>query len=63
MKFIWNIKQHTTDHKYAEPHYVLFDLEINTLKKATFPNPPQFCLGYIPTRTITSSQGFKNVRN
>jgi hypothetical protein len=61
MKFIWNIKQHKTDHKYVEPHHVLLDLEMNTLKKATFPNSPQFCLGYIHAKTITSSQGFKHV--
>jgi len=61
MRFIGNIKQHTTDHKYAKPHNVLLDLETNTLKKATLPNSPQFCLGYIPAKTITSSQGFKHV--
>jgi hypothetical protein len=59
MGFMWKIKQHTTDHKYAKPHYVILDLEINILKKATFPNSPQFCLGYIPTKTIRSSQGSK----
>jgi hypothetical protein len=56
---MWKIKQHTTDHKYAKPQYVILDLEINILKKATFPNSPQFCLGCIPTKTITSSQGSK----
>jgi hypothetical protein len=61
MGFMWNIKQHTTDHIYAKPHYVLLDLEINTLKEATFPNSSQFCLCYIPAKTITSSQGFKHV--
>jgi hypothetical protein len=44
MRFIWNIKQHTTDHKYAKPHYILLDLEINTLKKATLLNSRQFAL-------------------
>jgi hypothetical protein len=57
---MWNIKQHTTNHKYAKPHYVLLDFEINTLKKATLPNSPQFYLDYIPTKKITSSQGFKH---
>jgi hypothetical protein len=28
MGFMWNIKQHTTNHKYAKLHYVLLDLEI-----------------------------------
>ncbi len=58
---MWNIKQYTTNHKYAKLHYVQLDLEINTLKEATLPNSPQFCLGYIPTKTITSSQGSKHV--
>jgi hypothetical protein len=59
--FMCNIKQRTTNHKYAKPHYVLLDLEINTLKEATFPNSSQFFLHCIPTKTITSSQGFKHV--
>jgi hypothetical protein len=41
MGFIWNIKQHTIDHEYSKPHYVLVDFEINTLKKGnTFKFPP-----------------------
>jgi hypothetical protein len=61
MGFIWNVKQHTIDHKYAKPHYILLNLEINTLKEVTFPNSFQFCFRYIPAKTITSSQGFKYV--
>jgi hypothetical protein len=62
MGFMWNIKQcHTTNHKYAKPHYVLLDLEINILKEVTFSNSSQFCLGYILVKTITSSQGSKHV--
>jgi len=62
MGFMWNIKQcHTTNHKYAKPHYVLIDLEINILKEVTLPNSPQFCLGCIPPKTITISQGSKHV--
>jgi hypothetical protein len=45
MGFMWNIKQcHTTDHKYAKPHYVLLDLEINILKEVTLPNSPNLAL-------------------
>jgi hypothetical protein len=61
MGLMWNIKQHTTDHKYAKHHYVLLDLEINTLKEARFPTSFQFFLHCIHAKTITSSQGFKHV--
>jgi hypothetical protein len=61
MGFMWNIKQHTTDHKYVKPHYVLLGLEINTLKQTTFLNTPQFCCGCILAKSITSSQGFMHV--
>jgi hypothetical protein len=61
MGFMWNIKQHTTNRKYEKPHYALLDLEINTLKEVTLPNSPQFSLGYILAKTITSSQGYKHV--
>jgi hypothetical protein len=61
MGFMWNNKQHTINHKYAKPHYALLDLEINTLKERTLPNSSQICLGYIPTKKITSSQGFIHV--
>jgi hypothetical protein len=47
MGFMWNLKQRTTNHKYAKPHYALLDLKINTLKEAI---PPNFSLDTFPQK-------------
>jgi hypothetical protein len=61
MGFIWNIKQHKIGHKYSKAHYVLVDFKINKLKKGNTSKFPPILPCCIPTKTITSSQGFKHV--